>query len=207
MRTVMGLFSGLLFFVLTVGPSHAKFIGGTVESADPAALQLTIQNESGKSETLKVDKAELLSGLQKGDRVSIEMSDAGGVMAVTKTVPDKKKPLDQPVAAADQQSAAKSILEGELLKIENDFYYVVKDSSGKEVRLQVDQETKMDGSFQPGDKIVAQLKPDGHAAVLKKLSAPDTSSEKKSPASPGTEPPMGAAPSPSAPGAPSNVQP
>ena len=46
-------------------------------------------------------------------------------------------------------------LEAEVLRFEGN-YYVVKDSTGKEVRLYTDKTTKIDGNLSPGDKIVAR---------------------------------------------------
>jgi uncharacterized protein YdeI (BOF family) len=46
-------------------------------------------------------------------------------------------------------------IEGEVLRFEGNSY-IIKDISGKEVRLQVDKATKMDGNLTAGDKIVAQ---------------------------------------------------
>jgi len=47
-------------------------------------------------------------------------------------------------------------IEGEILKREGDTF-VLRDLSGKEVRLQVDKATKLDSNLTPGDKIVARL--------------------------------------------------
>jgi hypothetical protein len=46
-------------------------------------------------------------------------------------------------------------LEGEVLRFEGN-YYVVKDITGKQVRLYTDKTTKIDGNLSPGDKIVAR---------------------------------------------------
>jgi hypothetical protein len=45
-------------------------------------------------------------------------------------------------------------IEGEILRVEGN-YYVVKDISGKEVRLYIDKNTKIDGNLTAGDKIIA----------------------------------------------------
>jgi hypothetical protein len=45
-------------------------------------------------------------------------------------------------------------IEGEILRAEGN-YYVVKDISGKEVRLYIDKNTKIDGNLTAGDKIIA----------------------------------------------------
>lgn len=46
-------------------------------------------------------------------------------------------------------------IEGEVLRIEGDIY-VVKDTSGREVRLHVDKNTKIDGNITPKDLISAK---------------------------------------------------
>jgi uncharacterized protein YdeI (BOF family) len=47
-------------------------------------------------------------------------------------------------------------IEGEILRIYNDSY-VIRDLSGREVRLHVDTSTKLDGNLTPGDKVVARV--------------------------------------------------
>ncbi len=67
---------------------------------------------------------------------------------------------DQPMAAGSQT------IQGDLLKIEGEFY-VVKDAAGQEVRLHVDKTTKLDGALKAGDKIEAQATDKGHAVSIK----------------------------------------
>jgi len=57
-------------------------------------------------------------------------------------------------------------VKGDLLKIEGEFY-VVKDAAGKEVRLHVNKETKLEGAPKAGDKIEAQVTAEGHANSIK----------------------------------------
>ncbi len=58
-------------------------------------------------------------------------------------------------------------VQGDVLKIEGDSY-VVKDMTGKEIRLHVDKTTKLEGSFKAGDKIEAQVTEKGHALSITK---------------------------------------
>ncbi len=58
-------------------------------------------------------------------------------------------------------------VKGQVLKIEGE-HYMIKDPSGKEVRLQVTNETKMDGVYGVGDLIEAQVNQAGNAMVIKK---------------------------------------
>jgi len=62
------------------------------------------------------------------------------------------------------------IVKGDLLKIDGEFY-VVKDPSGKEVRLHVDKTSKLEGDFKAGDKIEAQASEKGHALSIKPAGA------------------------------------
>lgn len=58
-------------------------------------------------------------------------------------------------------------MKGELLRIEGEFY-VVKDVAGKEVRLQVSKDTVLDARLKAGDKIDAQVLPDGRTLMILK---------------------------------------
>jgi Cu/Ag efflux protein CusF len=71
-------------------PGLAKFVGGTIEEIDHAALRVTIQTEMGQKESLPVTDAKVITGLSKGDRVSVEMDEQGKVMKIVKLAPDRK---------------------------------------------------------------------------------------------------------------------
>lgn len=59
---------------------------------------------------------------------------------------------------------------GDLLRIDGEFY-VVKEASGKEVRLHVDKTSKLEGTFKAGDKIEAQASEKGHALSIRPAGA------------------------------------
>lgn len=72
------------------------------------------------------------------------------------------------MAAPESKTATgPQTVKGDLVKVEGEFY-VVKDASGKEVRLHVDKTSKVEGAPKAGDKVEAQMNPDGHATSLKK---------------------------------------
>ena len=73
-------------------------------------------------------------------------------------------------AADVTESPTPKMVNGDLLKIDGEFY-VVKDASGKEVRLHVDKTTKMEGALKAGDKIEAQASEKGHALSIKPAGA------------------------------------
>ena len=69
-------------------------------------------------------------------------------------------------AAGDMAAPSTQTVNGDLLKIDREFY-VVKDMAGKEVRLHVDKTSKLDGTFKAGDKVEAQATEKNHAASIK----------------------------------------
>ncbi len=68
--------------------------------------------------------------------------------------------------AADVAAPNTKTLQGDLLKIDGEFY-VVKDMAGKEIRLHVDKTTVMEGVIKTGDKVEAQATEKNHAASIK----------------------------------------
>ena len=60
------------------------------------------------------------------------------------------------------------IFEGELLKIEGQFY-IVTDAFGTELRLRVDDRTALIGNLRPGAKVEAQITEDGYATSIKNV--------------------------------------
>jgi uncharacterized protein YdeI (BOF family) len=86
-------------------------------------------------------------------------TDSGGVSGMPSSGSDVKpgspaQPAPGPSVAPGTAGRAETI-EGEVLRIEGD-YYIVRDISGKEVRLHVDTNTKIDGNIAPKDKVVAR---------------------------------------------------
>lgn len=69
-------------------------------------------------------------------------------------------------AAGDMAEPQTQTVKGDLLKIDGEFY-VVKDMTGKEIRLHVDKTSQLDGTFKAGDKIEAQATDKGHASSIK----------------------------------------
>ena len=69
--------------------------------------------------------------------------------------------------AADDMTQGSKTINGDLLKIDGD-YYVVHDMTGHEVRLHVDKNTKLEGGgFKVGDKVEVQATEKGHAVSIK----------------------------------------
>ena len=65
-----------------------------------------------------------------------------------------------------KKSTPAYIWEGDVLKVDGDAF-VVKDDSGKEIRLQTGSDTKLSGSHKVGDRIRAEYTPDGKVLSVK----------------------------------------
>jgi hypothetical protein len=68
-------------------------------------------------------------------------------------------------AAAAKDASSAQAVSGEVLRIEGE-NYVVKDATGKEIKLHVSPETKKEGDIKVGDKIQAQADATGHAISI-----------------------------------------
>ncbi len=90
------------------------------------------------------------------------------------------QPDDSPAAGhgsspKTSETMAQKAVQGEIVKIDGEFY-VVRDASGKEVRIHVDKDTMTDkgaiqgDSLKVGDRIEAEVTPQGHARSIKKSS-------------------------------------
>lgn len=69
-------------------------------------------------------------------------------------------------AAGDMAAPGNQTIKGDLLKIDGEFY-VVKDRAGKEIRLHVNDTSKLDGTFKAGDKVEAQTTDKNHVVSMK----------------------------------------
>lgn len=68
--------------------------------------------------------------------------------------------------AAGKMAAPSQTVNGDVLKIEGEFY-TVHDMAGHEVRLHVDKTTQLEGAFKAGDKVEAQVTDKGHALSMR----------------------------------------
>jgi hypothetical protein len=72
-------------------------------------------------------------------------------------------------AAGDMAQPGSKTINGDLLKIEGEFY-TVHDKSGHEVRLHVDKSTKLEGdAFKTGDKVEVEATDKNHAVSIKHI--------------------------------------
>ena len=68
--------------------------------------------------------------------------------------------------AAGEMAAPSQTVNGDVLKIEGEFY-TVHDMAGHEVRVHVDKTTQLEGAFKAGDKVEAQVTDKGHALSMR----------------------------------------
>ena len=83
--------------------------------------------------------------------------------------------VTQAQPADGSQSASGTVVKGDVLLLEGE-YVVMKEMSGKEVRVHVSSDTKIEGvagKLKVGDKIQAKVTPDGHALSIA-LDIPDS---------------------------------
>jgi hypothetical protein len=83
------------------------------------------------------------------------------------------------------ESSSAKIVTGEVLQVEGGFRmardlqgdtldivdksYVITDQSGKEVRLELSEDTEVQERVNPGDKIEAKISPEGHTLSVTRL--------------------------------------
>lgn len=72
----------------------------------------------------------------------------------------------EPILADSSNAAASDLtVMGDVQMIEGEFYYV-KDTTGHQVRLHVNNETKLEDRIKVGDKIEARVTSEGHATSI-----------------------------------------
>jgi uncharacterized protein YdeI (BOF family) len=107
-----------------------------------------VKDMAGKEIRLHVDKTTELEGSFKAGDKSIT------------------KPLVEDARIPGPQTVT-----GDVLKMDGDFY-VIRDMTGKEIRLHVDKTTTLEGSFKAGDKIEARATEQDHALSIKHAQPP-----------------------------------
>ena len=63
------------------------------------------------------------------------------------------------------------IVQGEVLKMEGNTY-LVRDETGKEIRLTITKDSKIEKAFEVGDRIVAQVSDQGLVTLINKSESP-----------------------------------
>ena len=72
----------------------------------------------------------------------------------------------EPIPTDSSKAAASDLtIKGDVQMIEGEFYFV-KDTTGHQVRLHVNNETKLEDRIKVGDKIEARVTSEGHATSI-----------------------------------------
>ena len=71
-------------------------------------------------------------------------------------------------SAATTEKMPPAVVEGEVVKMDQESY-LVKDRSGKEIKIQLDQRTKLERNLQVGDKVIAHMEPQGYAFSIERV--------------------------------------
>lgn len=72
----------------------------------------------------------------------------------------------EPIPTDSSKAAASDLtIKGDVQMIEGEFYFV-KDTTGHQVRLHVNNETKLEDRIKVGDKIEAMVTSEGHATSI-----------------------------------------
>jgi hypothetical protein len=187
MKTTILLAIALLFSLFTLSACGRDDYSDTKKDTAP-----TTRDTSATRDTPKQSSTETSSGAssreagEKGKSGAVtgsggaesvktkERSASSGTSAATGGSTTSNSPDGRSTVASatrsdkDQTSVTKSqTIEGLLLKIEGDSF-LVKDISGKEVKLTADSNTKKDGNLTIGDRIVARVEDRGTLASINK---------------------------------------
>ena len=131
--------------------SHSTVIEGDVVRIDPDSY--VIRDLAGREMRVYFDRTTLRENISVGDHVVVNYDRSGAPYAasIVRRTPGA-------VAPAGGVMPRPQTIEGEVLRINSDSY-LIRDLSGREIRIRVDRSTKLDGNLTPGDKVVARVLP------------------------------------------------
>ena len=160
MKKLLTLFMFMLpliaSFVIAVLSSagESKLIEGNVLKIEGEFY--TIHDTAGHDVRLHVDKTTHLEGgvFKTGDKVEAHVTDKGHARSVIHLT-----------ASGKMATAGSKIVEGDVLKIEEEFY-TVHDIAGHDVRLHVDKTTHLEGPLKVEDTVEAYATDKGHARYM-----------------------------------------
>lgn len=159
MKTLIALF--VFTLIGSVGfATHSYAAGSKLVEGDVLKIEgefYTVHDTAGHEVRLHVDKTTHLEGgiFKAGDKVEAHVTKQGHVRSIIHLT-----------AAGKMATAGSKIVEGDVLKIEGEFY-TVHDVAGHEVRLHVNKTTHLEGGpFKAGDKVEAYVTDQGHARAL-----------------------------------------
>jgi len=148
-------------------PAGGQVIEGDVTRVDPDSY--VIRDLSGRDVRVYFEPGTTRDNITVGDHVIVRFDrpSAPYATSIVRRRPDIT--VVAPTALPRPQT-----IEGEVLRVNRD-NYVIRDLSGRDVRLHVDSSTKLDGNLTPGDKVVARVvappsdRPSAYPSTIYKL--------------------------------------
>jgi uncharacterized protein YdeI (BOF family) len=129
-------------------PTGGQVIEGDVTRVDPDSY--VIRDLSGRDVRVYFEPGTMRDNITVGDHVIVRFDrpSAPYATSIVRRRPD--------IAVAPAVLPRPQTIEGEVLRVNSD-NYVIRDLSGRDVRLHVDGTTKLDGNLTPGDKVIARV--------------------------------------------------
>ena len=129
-------------------PTSGQVIEGDVTRVDPDSY--VIRDLSGRDVRVYFEPGTMRDNITVGDHVIVRFDrpSAPYATSIVRRRPD--------IAVAPTALPHPQTIEGEVLRVNSD-NYVIRDLSGRDVRLHVDSTTKLDGNLTPGDKVIARV--------------------------------------------------
>jgi len=129
-------------------PTGGQVIEGDVTRVDPDSY--VIRDLSGRDMRVYFEPGTMRDNITVGDHVIVRFDRPSAPYAAS-IVRRRADITVAPTALPHPQT-----IEGEVLRVNSD-NYVIRDLTGRDVRLHVDSTTKLDGNLTPGDKVVARV--------------------------------------------------
>ena len=129
-------------------PTSGQVIEGDVTRVDPDSY--VIRDLSGRDVRVYFEPGTMRDNITVGDHVIVRFDrpSAPYATSIIRRRPD--------IAVAPTALPHPQTIEGEVLRVNSD-NYVIRDLSGRDVRLHVDSTTKLDGNLTPGDNVIARV--------------------------------------------------
>jgi ribosome-associated protein YbcJ (S4-like RNA binding protein) len=158
MKRLIGLFVfaviGSFAIVSLSNAAGSKLVEGDILKIE--GEYYTVHDTAGHDVRLHVNKTTHLEGgaFKVGDKVEAHVTDKGHARSIIHLT-----------AGGKMATSGSKIVEGDILKIEGE-YYTVHDTAGHEVRLHVNKTTHKEGTFRVGDKVEVYATDKGHARAI-----------------------------------------
>jgi ribosome-associated protein YbcJ (S4-like RNA binding protein) len=158
MKRLIGLFVfaviGSFAIVSLSNAAGSKLVEGDILKIE--GEYYTVHDTAGHDVRLHVNKTTHLEGgaFKVGDKVEAHVTDKGLARSIIHLT-----------AGGKMATSGSKIVEGDILKIEGE-YYTVHDTAGHEVRLHVNKTTHKEGTFRVGDKVEVYATDKGHARAI-----------------------------------------